>query len=1047
MPEYLAPGVFVEEVERGPRPIEGVSTSTAGMVGMAERGPINRPIFISSVGEYERWFGGLLPLAEFSAPGDPDTAYCHLPSAVQGFFANGGKRVFVTRIIPEEAAAASGGLYDRGTSPGDTGTILLSRAGIGDGAAGSPLYVLDIAGVGAGDTVRVGDGSRAEYLNAAAAPAAAASHIPLNRPLARAHDTAANAVSVSVPPAIGAGPFTLDSAVAAGANVLEIDSPVDLVAEPTPFLVQLSNGGVVDIAAVFETPTALGGSLFRVVINESLSQSYAAGTQAELLASAAGSETLASDAGAGDLLTFATNDIPFGAGNVIEFEAGTPAHEVRLQGELTELDLATPLPMHAPARSALIHVDLNDDGAITAKALTSDIVVGARVIPIDDRVDLEVGQVIRIGVGLDEEFAEIIAIPGAGAPAPNAGTITLGAGVTLSHLSGATVQVQDTPAFPAAGHQSSFTLLNADTGASALLLAAGQGYAAGDGVMIRRPDGTLSHHRVDASNPAANTGEVTLVSGLERTHNAGEPMIERRLLIDVEALDLGSWGDRLRLSVGDDPTGLLAQATTTMLSPPLEIRLSTLTGVSAGTLLELSNPDTGGSVLVKVRSTDPSNGSVTLDTPGLDAAAQAALGPIGGPLNVRSREFSITVELLRRPDPAVPSRNDQVIDSETFSQLSLDARHENYFADVIGRIGGPLRLEDGRPEGQSTFIRVADTAPDDAATAAIREGPESLIDVLPSGRTRAARHAMRGGDDSIATMADAVYLGSDDPEPLNRTGLQSLRNIAQISMVAIPGATSTELQSGLINHCELMRYRFAVLDAATPGSSLADVMAQRLAFDTKYAALYYPWYSVPDPMPDNLAAVRDFHLPPCGHVMGIYARTDEQRGVHKAPANEVVRGITGLSRRVSKAEQELLNPSNICATRDFRPDGRSIRVWGARCLTSDSSHKYVPVRRLLIFLEQSIEIGLQYVTFEPNAPELWRRVSQTVANFLTDVWRDGALEGTKPEEAFFVKCDRTTMTQSQIDNGQLIIEVGVAPVKPAEFVIVRIGFMTASGED
>ena len=174
-------------------------------------------------------------------------------------------------------------------------------------------------------------------------------------------------------------------------------------------------------------------------------------------------------------------------------------------------------------------------------------------------------------------------------------------------------------------------------------------------------------------------------------------------------------------------------------------------------------------------------------------------------------------------------------------------------------------------------------------------------------------------------------------------------------------------------------------------------------------------------------------------------RSDEERGVHKAPANEVVRGIVGLTRTIHKGEQDILNafPVNIDVIRDFRANNRGIRVWGARVITSDSDYKYVNVRRLLIFLEDSIDRGLQWVVFEPNAEELWARVRRSIINFLTVVWRNGALEGTTREEAFYVKCDRTTMTQTDIDNGRLICLIGVAPVKPAEFVIIRIGLWTA----
>jgi len=308
---------------------------------------------------------------------------------------------------------------------------------------------------------------------------------------------------------------------------------------------------------------------------------------------------------------------------------------------------------------------------------------------------------------------------------------------------------------------------------------------------------------------------------------------------------------------------------------------------------------------------------------------------------------------------------------------------------------------------------------------------------------------LSGGDDSIATISDSTYLGQDAVEPVDRTGLQALKSIQNVSIVAVPGQASASLQAGVIAHCELMRYRFAVLDSAEPDDSLADVQQQRQAFDTKYAGLYYPWLTVPDPHPETLTVVGEFPLPPSGHMIGIYARTDEERGVHKAPANEVVRGITGLTRRLSKGEHDILNPSpvNINVIRDFRADGRGIRAWGARCITSDSDYKYVPVRRLLIFIEQSIERGLQWVVFEPNADALWARVRRTIRNFLTDVWRSGALEGVKPEEAFFVRCDRTTMTQNDIDNGRLICVIGVAPVKPAEFVIVRIGLFTAHAEE
>ena len=264
----------------------------------------------------------------------------------------------------------------------------------------------------------------------------------------------------------------------------------------------------------------------------------------------------------------------------------------------------------------------------------------------------------------------------------------------------------------------------------------------------------------------------------------------------------------------------------------------------------------------------------------------------------------------------------------------------------------------------------------------------------------------------------------------NRTGIQALEDIDEISICLAPGIWASTVHNALIQHCEILKDRFAILDPRD-GLSIEGIRTVREPLDTKYAALYYPWIEVRDP-----SVQRNVDVAPSGHMAGIYARVDVERGVHKAPANEVIRGITKIAQDVTKREQDMLNPKNINALRFF--PGRGNRVWGARVVTSDASWKYINVRRLFIFVEESIDEGTQWVVFEPNDEPLWARVRQTITNFLTTVWRSGALEGTKPEEAFFVKCDRTTMTQDDIDNGRLICVIGIAPVKPAEFVIFRI---------
>ncbi|MFE7132069.1 phage tail sheath family protein [Streptomyces sp. NPDC057638] len=292
--------------------------------------------------------------------------------------------------------------------------------------------------------------------------------------------------------------------------------------------------------------------------------------------------------------------------------------------------------------------------------------------------------------------------------------------------------------------------------------------------------------------------------------------------------------------------------------------------------------------------------------------------------------------------------------------------------------------------------------------------------------------ALDGGDDAYARLNVSDFVGTDGGSG-KRTGIVALEDIDEIAVCAVPGVWSSTVESALVTHCELLKDRFAVLDPQD-GLDIERIQAFRERFDTKYAALYYPWLVARDPLTN-----RDVELPPSGHLAGIYARTDVERGVHKAPANTVIRGIRltdGIAQDVTKRHQDLLNPKGINALRFF--PGLGHRVWGARTLSSDSSWKYINVRRLFLFLEESIDEGTQWVVFEPNDEALWALVRQTITNFLTTVWRSGALAGTSADEAFFVACDRTTMTEDDLANGRLICVIGVAPVFPAEFVIFRI---------
>ena len=291
---------------------------------------------------------------------------------------------------------------------------------------------------------------------------------------------------------------------------------------------------------------------------------------------------------------------------------------------------------------------------------------------------------------------------------------------------------------------------------------------------------------------------------------------------------------------------------------------------------------------------------------------------------------------------------------------------------------------------------------------------------------------LSGGDDLFETLVPSDFVGVDGGSG-HRTGIQALEDIDEIAICAVPGIWSGTIQSTLIEHCESLKDRFAVLDPPDP-LSIQGIQDFRSNYDTKYAALYYPWLVITDPVTNA-----DLVVPPSGHMAGIYGNVDATRGVHKAPANVVIGGIKtpgGIAQDVNKREQDLLNPNGINAFRRFPNLGQL--VWGARTISSDTSWKYINVRRLFIFVEKSIYLGTQWVVFEPNGPELWALIRQTIANFLTTLWRNGQLLGTTPDEAFFVTCDRTTMTDDDLENGRLICVIGIAPVFPAEFVIFRI---------
>ncbi len=356
--------------------------------------------------------------------------------------------------------------------------------------------------------------------------------------------------------------------------------------------------------------------------------------------------------------------------------------------------------------------------------------------------------------------------------------------------------------------------------------------------------------------------------------------------------------------------------------------------------------------------------------------------------------------------------------TEVFSNLSMNPDTPSYFMKVVNNRSKFVIL-------QSPYATPGDFT---------RVDP---FDMPTNGTLIAGKLsiALSNGSDGTISGLNASDFKGEDKGPGKRSGIKAFKDIDQVNILAVPGITDANVQMAIVAHCENLKDRFAVLDVPENSQSVSDVQAHRNIFDTSYAALYHPWLKIYDSLEK-----RETFIPPSGSVMGIFSRSDKERGVHKAPANEKVRAATDLKYLLNTGEQDILNPMGVNLIRAF--PGRGIRVWGARTLSSNTLWKYINVRRLFLYIEESIEEGTQWVVFEPNNEKLWARVRASITEFLTRVWKDGALMGTKVEEAFFVKCDRTTMTQNDIDNGKLICVIGVSPTKPAEFVIFRIAQWT-----
>jgi hypothetical protein len=422
-----------------------------------------------------------------------------------------------------------------------------------------------------------------------------------------------------------------------------------------------------------------------------------------------------------------------------------------------------------------------------------------------------------------------------------------------------------------------------------------------------------------------------------------------------------------------------------LLTTQQTFRVTSIAGLEPGSYVSIA---AGGTPALRVvNSVEPVNRFITLaqvlGAPfSLDAADPA--------VDVESLEFDLTIG---HPDGDV-----------TFEQLAMDPRHSRYYRTTID--SDHVEVTPAEPPNT--------TAPPNNRPVAV--GPAPLTG---------------GADDNRAAITETEY----------EAALTALTRIDDVNILLAPDAAENAtlqeaVQRALITHCEAMQERFAILDPL-PNQDPAGITAQRnnplISSDNGFAALYYPRIVVSNPLGDGTLAI-----PPSGHVAGLYARVDDQKGVHKAPANETLRGLIGLERILADDENGPLNEIGVNVIRSFI--GRGIRVWGARTIApaSRTQWRYLNVRRLMLFIEESLQEGTLSAVFEPNNEALWETLKRTVSGFLTRVWRSGALVGTKPEEAFQVRIDRELNPPEVRALGQLIIEVRVAPTTPAEFIVFRI---------
>ncbi len=933
MPEYLRPGVFIQETSFRGKPIQGVSTSTAGFVGATRSGPEGKPTFIGSYGQFRRLFGD--PITSPSGLGD------YLGHAVKAFFENGGSRCYVVRTLGPGAAAAERTM--------DQGTIFRLARGVTVRGPTDTLRLNSLRRVAPGTVLRVFTRPNATGAFTERLASAVASINPLDNSVVLANPVAAGVTFepdntrieiLGAAPSAGTGPVIRARHRGNDGNRLSVEfRPRDRA----PVALATSGGRRVDPAIPLAADAAAG--VQTLSFTPAAMQNLRTGDQITV-----GAEALTITAIADGNTEFSTT----GGGAGADHSGGGTIQLIARGGN----PLGTPIDLGAaPAAFA---IDMTGGGGP----------FGPGAIPHDLAMMLQIGDEIRVDTGGNTTDVTLAQVRTAQDIAP-------GAHVTVNNaLAAAAPAATPTRLVATAPGNGIFTRIYVN-----------------DVSGLAAPNRAGAFETIAVQNAAGfANAEVVLV---DPTHSALW-LSETAGNFPAGGVDATNWAtfEGLQAAANGDDT----------------LSVASTASFYTGAKVEL---DTGAAKIeATIASIDAGARTVTLAAP-LNLAAPLDLDPDPAQRNMFLRVHELDVVIWQADAESGTPVLAEAFEGLTWNNDTSTDAGLKYFAD---------RLNDG--ESGSKLIEVV--TPVAGAGTNFADAPATA-----DGFPRALQNGNNGG-----AITDLSLIG-EDLGPGRRTGIEALAERDDISMVAVPGVTAETVQGALISHCERLKYRVAVLDAPVDAADVTSIQAHRNNYDSKYAAYYAPWLRAL-----NTANGRIESFPPSGYAMGIYARTDNSVGVHKAPANEVVRNITDVALPLTAPEQEVLNPVGINLIRDLTP--RGIRMWGARTISSDQEWKYLNIRRLFIYVEHSIDIGTQWVVFEPNSEALWERVTQSITSFLTGVWKSGALMGTTPEEGFFVTCNRSTMTQDDIDNGRLICEIGLAPVAPAEFVIFKIGQFTAS---